>query len=59
MSHCIIPEICAQIDVSDRTLRLHCHEHLGMSPHRLRRMNLARRTLLGRRQRENRDGDRQ
>jgi AraC-like DNA-binding protein len=43
-----IPEICAAINVTDRTLRSHCAEHLGMSPHRylwLRRMNLARRAL--------------
>jgi len=43
-----IPEICAAIGVADRTLRLHCMENLGMSPHRylwLRRMNLARRAL--------------
>lgn len=43
-----IPEICAAIGVADRTLRLHCLEHLGMSPHRylwLRRMHLARRAL--------------
>jgi AraC-like DNA-binding protein len=43
-----IPEICAQIGVTDRMLRLHCQEHLGMSPHRylwLRRMHLARRAL--------------
>ncbi len=43
-----LPEICAEIGVSDRTLRLHCQEHLGMSPRRylwLRRMHLARRTL--------------
>jgi AraC-like DNA-binding protein len=41
-------DVCAEIGVSDRTLRLHCTEHLGMSPHRylwLRRMNLARRAL--------------
>lgn len=44
-----IPEICAAIGVADRTLRLHCLEHLGMSPHRylwLRRMHLARRALF-------------
>lgn len=44
-----VAEICAAIGVSDRTLRLHCMEHLGMSPHRylwLRRMNLARHALL-------------
>jgi AraC-like DNA-binding protein len=43
-----LTEICAAIGVTDRTLRLHCQEHLGMSPHRylwLRRMNLARRAL--------------
>jgi len=43
-----VTEICAAIGVTDRTLRLHCQEHLGMSPHRylwLRRMNLARRAL--------------
>jgi AraC-like DNA-binding protein len=41
-------ESCTAIGVTDRTLRLHCTEHLGMSPHRylwLRRMNLARRAL--------------
>jgi AraC-like DNA-binding protein len=45
-----MPDICAEIGVTDRTLRLHCHEHLGMGPHRylwLRRMNLARRALAG------------
>jgi AraC-like DNA-binding protein len=43
-----IPEICAQIGVTDRMLRLYCQEHLGMGPHRylwLRRMHLARRAL--------------
>jgi AraC-like DNA-binding protein len=43
-----VTEICAAIGVSDRTLRLHCMEHFGMSPHRylwLRRMNLAQRAL--------------
>ena len=43
-----VAEICAAIGVSDRTLRAHCQEHLGMSPHRylwLRRMHLARRKL--------------
>ena len=41
-------EVCAAIGVTDRTLRLYCHEHLGMSPHRylwLRRMQQARRAL--------------
>lgn len=43
-----IPEICQSIGVADRTLRTHCHEHLGMSPKQyllLRRMNLAHRAL--------------
>jgi AraC-like DNA-binding protein len=41
-------EVCAQLRVSDRTLRSQCKEHLGMGPHRylwLRRMHLARRAL--------------
>jgi AraC-like DNA-binding protein len=43
-------ELCAAIGVTGRTLRAHCQEHLGMSPHRylwLRRMNLAHRVLVG------------
>lgn len=43
-----LPEVCGAIGVSERTLRLHCLEHLGLSPHRyllLRRMNQARRAL--------------
>jgi AraC-like DNA-binding protein len=43
-----LPEICAAVGVSERTLRNACTAYLGMSPHRylwLRRMNLARRAL--------------
>jgi transcriptional regulator GlxA family with amidase domain len=43
-----LSELCAEIGVSDRNLRLLCRDHLGMSPHRylwLRRMNMARRAL--------------
>jgi AraC-like DNA-binding protein len=42
-------DLCREMGVTDRTLRLHCREHLGMSPHRylwLRRMHLARRSLI-------------
>lgn len=42
-------DLCREMGVTDRTLRLHCHEHLGMSPHRylwLRRMHLARSSLI-------------
>jgi AraC-like DNA-binding protein len=44
-----LPEICAAIGVSERTLRASCVEHLGMGPVRylwLRRMHLAHRALV-------------
>ena len=44
-----LAEICAAIGVPTRTLRQHCWQHLGMSPHRylwLRRMTLAKRALV-------------
>lgn len=44
-----IVELCAQLNVSDRTLRACCQEHLGMPPHRylwIRQMTIARRALL-------------
>jgi AraC-like DNA-binding protein len=43
-----LPEICRAIGVSDRSLRMCCQEHLGMSPKQYllaRRMHLARRDL--------------
>ncbi|HEX4261630.1 MAG TPA: helix-turn-helix transcriptional regulator [Acetobacteraceae bacterium] len=43
-----LSELCAALNVSDRTLRVCCQEHLGMGPIRylwLRRMQLARRAL--------------
>jgi AraC-like DNA-binding protein len=43
-----ITDICKGIGVSERTLRLHCLEHLGISPHRylwLRRMHHVHRAL--------------
>ena len=43
-----VAELCAATRTSDRTLRICCQEHLGMSPMRylwLRRMHLARRAL--------------
>jgi AraC-like DNA-binding protein len=44
-----LAEICTATGVSDRTLRICCHEHLGMGPIRymwLRRMHLVRRALV-------------
>jgi AraC-like DNA-binding protein len=44
-----LTEICAALDVPERTLRIACEEHLGMGPIRfftLRRMHLARQALL-------------
>jgi AraC-like DNA-binding protein len=43
-----LTDLCAAAAASDRTLRILCQEHLGMSPTRylwLRRMHLARRAL--------------
>jgi AraC-like DNA-binding protein len=44
-----LAEICTAIGASERTLRVCCHEHLGMGPIRylwLRRMHLARHALM-------------
>ena len=44
-----LAELCMAIGASERTLRMHCQNHLGMSPHRylwLRRMHLVRRALV-------------
>jgi AraC family ethanolamine operon transcriptional activator len=44
-----LQEIRKEIGASGRTLRQHCQEHLGMSPHRylwLRRMKLAHGALV-------------
>lgn len=43
-----MPELCAAMDVSERTLRVCCTEFLGISPSRyllLRRLNMARSAL--------------
>lgn len=43
-----VPEICKAIGVAERTLRLCCHEQLGISPKQFllaRRMQMARRDL--------------
>jgi AraC-like DNA-binding protein len=45
-----LPQICSATKASERTLRICCHEHLGMGPLKylwLRRMHLARRALIG------------
>jgi AraC-like DNA-binding protein len=45
----LIPEVCRNIGVPERTLRSVCQEQLGMSPHQflaLRRLHLVRQTLL-------------
>jgi AraC-like DNA-binding protein len=44
-----LPDLCATIGVSERTLRMYCAQFLGCSPleyGRLRRLNLARSALL-------------
>ena len=44
-----VTDVCVAVGVSERTLRNHCLEHLGVNPHRylwLRRMNQARRALV-------------
>jgi AraC-like DNA-binding protein len=43
-----VPELCREVGTSERTLRVCCQEHLGMSPKHyllLRRMHLVRRAL--------------
>ena len=43
-----MPDLCQTLGVPERTLRRHCHAHLGMGPKRyllLRRMNLAHQAL--------------
>ncbi|WP_168195458.1 helix-turn-helix domain-containing protein [Bradyrhizobium sp. NAS80.1] len=43
-----LPDLCAEIGVAERTLRMCCHEFLGISPMRyllLRRLNKARAAL--------------
>ena len=44
-----LPEICAAVGASERTLRISCMEHLGIGPVRylwLRRMHFVRRALI-------------
>ena len=44
-----LADICTAIGASERTLRICCHEHIGMGPCRyiwLRRMHLAHRALV-------------
>jgi transcriptional regulator GlxA family with amidase domain len=43
-----LPEVCAAVGVSRRTLHNYCHQHIGTSPERylrLRRLYMARRRL--------------
>jgi AraC-like DNA-binding protein len=44
-----VPQVCAALGISQKTLQNYCHQHLGVSPDRYlrnRRMLMARRQLL-------------